>query len=244
MTMYSRQSQVMMSNQMRVGSMYGYPASASGFSAGGPLNPHYATMGGSTRSATPAAMGITGANGVADQQRYSMAATAMAMQQPMDTIRSHVVSMYGNNATDYTAVRSPSPAVTSSAGQLALTMAAAPLTTQSMSYEHAVVGGLDISGVASMPEMAIHQQQQRPMSFAPTPSYPGIGNLNDLGSFASSPSDAQLVEAIRKILGAADLNSLTKKKVRQQLCQEFNKDLMPRKDFISDTVDRILSGNM
>ncbi|KAJ2382170.1 hypothetical protein GGI23_007423 [Coemansia sp. RSA 2559] len=252
MTMYSRQSQVMMSNQMRVGSMYGYPVSAIGFSAGGPPNPHYAAMGGSTRSATPAAMvGITGANGVADQQRYSMAATAMAMQQPMDTIRSHVVSMYANNVTDYATVRSPSPAVTSSAGQLALTMAAAPLATQSMSYEHAAVGGLDISGVASMPEMAIHQQQQqqqqqqqRPMSFAPAPSYPGIGTLSDLGTFASSPSDSQLVEAIRKILGAADLNSLTKKKVRQQLCQEFNKDLTTRKDFISDTVDRILSGNM
>ncbi|KAJ1665850.1 hypothetical protein IW140_002931 [Coemansia sp. RSA 1813] len=243
MTMYSRQSQIMVPNQMRVGSMYGYPTSVAGFGAGGPINPHYAAMG-STRPGTPAALAtIPGANGVGDQQRYSMAAAAMTMQQPMDTIRSHVVSIYGNignNATDYATVRSPSPAVMTTGQQPASTVAA----TQSLSYEHAAVGGLDISGVASMPDMMHQQQQQqqqRPMSFAPTAPYPAIGNLHDLGS---SPSDTRLVEAIRQILGAADLNSLTKKKVRQQLCQEFNADLTARKDFISDTVDRILSGNL
>ncbi|KAJ2546337.1 hypothetical protein EV175_005638 [Coemansia sp. RSA 1933] len=210
---------------MRVGSMYGYPASAGGFSTGGPANPQYTAMG-SSRSATPAGMGA------ADQQRYSIAATAMTMQQPMDTIRSHVVSVYGNNSADYAVMRAPSPVITPSAGHI--------LATQSMSYEHAVVGGLDTSGVASMPNMAIHQQ--RPMSFAPAPSYPGNGvHQNDA---SNSPSDARLVEAIRQILGAADLNSLTKKKVRQQLCQEFKTDLTARKDFISDTVDRILSGNL
>ncbi|KAJ1728851.1 hypothetical protein LPJ72_005273 [Coemansia sp. Benny D160-2] len=246
MTMYSRQSQ-MMAGQMRVGSMYGFPAAASvagfGGSGAGVRNSQYAMMyGSSTRPGTPTGFPAAGA----PDHRYSMAA-AMAMQQPFDaTVRSQVASVYGGALStgipDYSGVRSPSPAVMAG-GSHTVANAAGAITTQSMSHEHTVIPGLDIfanGAMASMPDMA----HQRPLSFAPTMSQPVMGNPAGMGGSSTPPSDAQLVEAIRQILRTADLNALTKKKVRQQLCQQFGTDLAGRKDFISDTVDRILSGNL
>ncbi|KAI8323721.1 hypothetical protein GQ54DRAFT_285936 [Martensiomyces pterosporus] len=58
----------------------------------------------------------------------------------------------------------------------------------------------------------------------------------------AAPSDEQIVEAIRRTLAGSDLTTMTKKKIRVQLAQEFNVDLASRKDFISDAVDRMLSG--
>ncbi|KAJ2523576.1 hypothetical protein GGI11_001416 [Coemansia sp. RSA 2049] len=246
MTMYSRQSQ-MIAGQMRMGSMYGFPAAASvaGFGGNGGgagvRNSQYAMMyGSSTRPGTPTGFPVAGA----PDHRYSMAA-AMAMQQPFDsTVRSQVASVYGGALStgipDYSGVCSPSPAVMAG-GSHTVANAAGAITTQNMSHEHTVIPGLDIfanGAMASMPDMA----HQRPLSFAPTMSQPAMGNPTGMGG-SSTPSDAQLVEAIRQILRTADLNALTKKKVRQQLCQQFGTDLAGRKDFISDTVDCILSGN-
>lgn len=58
---------------------------------------------------------------------------------------------------------------------------------------------------------------------------------------APQPSNDQLVAAIRRILATADLASTTKKRIRSQLAQEFNVDMKIRKEFISDTVDNLLS---
>ncbi|KAJ2593204.1 hypothetical protein IWW49_000624 [Coemansia sp. RSA 1797] len=82
---------------------------------------------------------------------------------------------------------------------------------------------------------------QRPASSFITPHSAGSLHLDLTGDV---PSDDQIVSAVRRILAASDLTVMTKKKIRQQLAQEFNADLVSRKDFISSVIDRMLSGQM
>ncbi len=54
------------------------------------------------------------------------------------------------------------------------------------------------------------------------------------------PSDAELEQAVRSILHGADLNTITKKAVRQRLEAGFGVDLMPRKAVINAAIDRAI----
>ncbi|KAL7424340.1 hypothetical protein Q5752_000022 [Cryptotrichosporon argae] len=55
------------------------------------------------------------------------------------------------------------------------------------------------------------------------------------------PSDAQLEESIKRICASADLDTLTKKRVRIELEKEYGVGLVERKDFINRVIERVLA---
>ena len=67
-------------------------------------------------------------------------------------------------------------------------------------------------------------------------------NSNGLGDFMtpSGPSEADLDQAIQNVLRDADLNTITKKAVRQRLEEMYGVDLTPRKASINAFIDRII----
>ncbi|KAJ2394438.1 hypothetical protein GGI05_002038, partial [Coemansia sp. RSA 2603] len=250
-TVYSRQSAVMM-NQIHMGSVYGYPAASSVI--GGPMGPHAAQFMAS-RPATPSTVIHGASNG---DNRYSVAAAQMnafspygmqtqthsmpAFQQPEATISSG--SVYGISG------RSPSPVV----------MAGRPHTMMNAPNSGQLQGGM-YGAQPSIPEYSMVSQMamgnngasdmaQRPYSSYPAPPASVVSEPQQQQQqqapmhLAGIPSDAQIVDAIRRILASSDLTSMTKKKIRQQLANQFGADLYSRKDFISDVIDRMLAGSL
>ncbi|KAJ2704064.1 hypothetical protein FB645_003597 [Coemansia sp. IMI 203386] len=248
-TVYSRQSAVMM-NQMRMGSVYGYPSSSSVVGPVGGMHPNQYMP---SRPGTPNTM-VHGA-GFADN-RYSMAATQtnafppygmQAQQHPMAGFQQHdgtigAGSVYGIPG------RSPSPVVmagrphTIMAAPGAAQISGAYMGQQPMVAENMTGGNVVMNN-------GIHDVSQRPYSAYPAAPASVISESQSQKPsapmhLAGIPSDAQIVEAIRGILANSDLTSMTKKKIRQQLASDFGADLASRKDFISDVVDRMLAGSL
>ncbi|ORX86313.1 hypothetical protein K493DRAFT_411343 [Basidiobolus meristosporus CBS 931.73] len=60
----------------------------------------------------------------------------------------------------------------------------------------------------------------------------------------SLPSDHEILEEIRGILSIADLMTITKKQVRDELSHYFGVDMTAKKDFINGCIDMILQGQM
>ena len=58
------------------------------------------------------------------------------------------------------------------------------------------------------------------------------------------PSDTELLNEIRHILSTSDLMTITKKKIRMQLSSFFGVDVTPKKEFIHQSIDGILRGNL
>ncbi|KAI9094005.1 chitin synthase 6 [Phlyctochytrium arcticum] len=56
------------------------------------------------------------------------------------------------------------------------------------------------------------------------------------------PTDEDIVERVRYVISISDLHSLTKRKVRDELSQFFGQDLSEKRQFISDQVERIVTG--
>jgi len=84
---------------------------------------------------------------------------------------------------------------------------------------------------------------------APAPSRPGTNYFDmpvttgslDLGQFGQgSPSDDDIERAVTNILQGADLNTITKKNVRQRLEEHFGSDLSSRKATINAAIDRVI----
>lgn len=64
---------------------------------------------------------------------------------------------------------------------------------------------------------------------------------NDFGLGATmGPSDAELERAVAEVLQGADLNTITKKNVRQRLEGIFGVDLSSRKGVINGAIDRVI----
>lgn len=63
-----------------------------------------------------------------------------------------------------------------------------------------------------------------------------------IGGEGGGPTDFELELATQKILGTADLNSITKREVRRQLEQQYGIDLTSRKAVINAAIDRHLNG--
>ncbi|ORY02427.1 hypothetical protein K493DRAFT_312084 [Basidiobolus meristosporus CBS 931.73] len=70
---------------------------------------------------------------------------------------------------------------------------------------------------------------------ASNPSTPGIPNL---------PSDEEILQEVRTILSTADLMSITKKQVRDELTHFFGVDMTIRKEYINNCIDMILQGQL
>ncbi|KAI9591605.1 chitin synthase-domain-containing protein [Syncephalis fuscata] len=60
----------------------------------------------------------------------------------------------------------------------------------------------------------------------------------------SYPTDEQILGEIRRILSSADLMSVTKKQVRDELSAFFGADMTPRKDYINRCIEMILQGQL
>ncbi|KAI0089361.1 chitin synthase [Irpex rosettiformis] len=89
------------------------------------------------------------------------------------------------------------------------------------------------------PPMAPGMQEQRPMSmFSMTTSVsPFAGPSND-----PNPSDDDLFTALRNYLSTQDLMTVTKKTAREAIQAKFPKaDLSSRKQFLNESIDKILS---
>lgn len=61
---------------------------------------------------------------------------------------------------------------------------------------------------------------------------------------AGMPSDDEIIYQIRVLLSTHDLQSLTKKKVREELSAIFGVDMSSKKQFISDAVEAIMGGEL
>ncbi|KIO30131.1 glycosyltransferase family 2 protein [Tulasnella calospora MUT 4182] len=72
------------------------------------------------------------------------------------------------------------------------------------------------------------------------PEFSATGPL--IGGEGGGPTDFELELATQKILGMADLNSITKREVRRQLEQQYGIDLTSRKAVINAAIDRHLNG--
>ncbi|ORX90890.1 hypothetical protein K493DRAFT_265193 [Basidiobolus meristosporus CBS 931.73] len=77
--------------------------------------------------------------------------------------------------------------------------------------------------------------QQMPMAMpSPQPS-------SDAGYY---PTDQEILSEIRHILSTADLMTVTKKQVREQLALVFGVDMNPRRDFINNSIELVLQGQL
>ena len=77
-------------------------------------------------------------------------------------------------------------------------------------------------------------------SFQPSPqSIP----MQPMKETSALPSDNEILAEIRNILTTADLMTLTKKQVRENLSVKFNGvDLKPKREYINQMIDKILKG--
>jgi chitin synthase len=87
--------------------------------------------------------------------------------------------------------------------------------------------------------------------YQPTPSRPVTNYLDmqlpstrspeDVDFGLGAPTDADLERAVETILRGADLNTVTKRGVRQKLEEQFGTDLTARKATINNAIDRALA---
>ncbi|PVU88773.1 hypothetical protein BB561_005707 [Smittium simulii] len=78
---------------------------------------------------------------------------------------------------------------------------------------------------------------------APIDTMRSLNVSEHLMAYPIYPTEDQIVQAISYILSTSDMSTISKKTVRDQLSAEFNCDMSAYKEFISETIDFILSGN-
>lgn len=89
---------------------------------------------------------------------------------------------------------------------------------------------------SAMPNLGSGQQRMSTFSMATTVN-PFVGP-----SQSTDPSDEELLSVLRHYLSTQDLMTVTKKTAREAVMARFPKaDLTPRKDFLNQSIDRILS---
>jgi len=82
------------------------------------------------------------------------------------------------------------------------------------------------------------------MSLAPSEMMHPASQGMEMGDFHSGPSDDQLLAEIRDILSTADLMTVTKKGIKQELERRFDMNLDSRKPYIGSATEAILSGQL
>ncbi|KAI9327398.1 chitin synthase-domain-containing protein [Obelidium mucronatum] len=86
-------------------------------------------------------------------------------------------------------------------------------------------------------QQQLHQQPAVLAGYAP--SIVSVSNTN-----RSQPSDEQILFQIRQILSTADLMTVTRKSVREELTRVFGVDLSSRKEYIHACIDGVLKGEL
>ncbi|EPQ58854.1 chitin synthase [Gloeophyllum trabeum ATCC 11539] len=118
-------------------------------------------------------------------------------------------------------------------------MAAGPRNTMMTNYN--MFGGDSQSGFAPPPSIPALGMQQRPMS-----TFSLATSVNPFAqappSMDPNPTDEDLFNALRLYLSTQDLMTVTKKTAREAIQARFPKaDLISRKDFLNESIDKILS---
>ncbi|KAJ2089739.1 hypothetical protein IW138_003195 [Coemansia sp. RSA 986] len=101
-------------------------------------------------------------------------------------------------------------------------------------------GPQQFGAVGMMQPSSPMQQRESMYSSSPIP----VGGIPGMMMSGAMPTDEQLVESIKRILGSQNLNTVTKKTVRNQLASEYGMDLTSRKEFIGDAIELILAGQL
>ncbi|THH06259.1 hypothetical protein EW145_g4215 [Phellinidium pouzarii] len=152
---------------------------------------------------------------------------------------SRTASLYGRET--YYEPRSYSPVPSQMQMQMAMQMYPPP---GYQSGRNTPVGAYNNSPLRPMSEMGALQQ--------PTPSRPVTNYLDmpipgshspedaEFGLSSMGPTDAELERAVSEVLQNADLNTITKKNVRQRLEGMFGVDLSTRKVVINGAIDRAI----
>ncbi|KAK2463731.1 hypothetical protein APHAL10511_004224 [Amanita phalloides] len=107
------------------------------------------------------------------------------------------------------------------------------------SFSGSQAGGPGGVPPSSLPLPPIGMSQQRPLS---TYSFATSVNPFSGPSMSTDPTDDELYTALRNYLSTQDLMTVTKKTAREAIMARFPKaDLSPRKDFLNQAIDKILS---
>ncbi|KAJ2712291.1 hypothetical protein H4R19_002833 [Coemansia spiralis] len=225
-SMYSRQSAAV-AGQPHTGSGYGYSRAPSAI--GVTVIPDYYMM---SRPGTPGTLVPPG------DPRYSMVGSIGV--PPLAPYAPHASAGLARESLESAAVHGTRLSVAPAGMPLAMIRPQSPAVASSGSHSFAAPAPLQQQlGPRSS---VVLDMCHRPLSSLVVPPLPG--SIPPLASAIGTPSDAQIVDAIRRILSASDLRVMTKKKIRQQLAQELGADLAARKDFIGTTIDRLLTGQM
>ncbi|KAJ3108426.1 hypothetical protein HDU97_001133 [Phlyctochytrium planicorne] len=112
-----------------------------------------------------------------------------------------------------------------------------------------VFGGSVMSGpVYAIPPASTYSPSMYgpPTTYAPSVAPPPPNNRLSMYSnmTAPGPSDEDLLREIRRILSTANLMTVTKKQVRDELSMLFGVDLTPRKSTINHYIEEILQGRL
>jgi chitin synthase len=58
------------------------------------------------------------------------------------------------------------------------------------------------------------------------------------------PTDEQIISQVKSMLSSANLMTVTKKQVREELALFFSMDMSGRKDFINKVIEDVLQGKL
>lgn len=89
-------------------------------------------------------------------------------------------------------------------------------------------------------DMLEHPVPSRPVTNYLDIPIPTSGSPDDNEFGLRQPSDTQIDQAVYTMLQGADLNTVTKKNVRQRLEGMFGVDLSGRKAVINSAIDRVI----
>ncbi|KAI9184377.1 hypothetical protein H9P43_003430 [Blastocladiella emersonii ATCC 22665] len=111
------------------------------------------------------------------------------------------------------------------------------------------MGAVDLkrsnSAHTAISAFSVGQYYGGPTTPSPLPSIPAAyGGPSPLGGMAGFPTDEEIYHEVRRILSTADLMTITKKAVRDELSALFNVDLSPRRDFINQCINEILANGI
>ncbi|OMJ10389.1 Chitin synthase 6 [Smittium culicis] len=127
------------------------------------------------------------------------------------------------------------------------------LGNSSQMFNNNMVAPINVDNVASMPvaydqhgnPIAMHDAQNMSQGY-----YSNGMEMNDQHNqdqFMMMPqemlTEEQIFESIQRIMSSSDLNHISKKNIRDMLSAEYGMDMTPYKDYISEVVDTLLSGN-
>jgi chitin synthase len=130
-------------------------------------------------------------------------------------------------------------------------------TSQALTIDNTMMGGNFGQDMFSGQQGYNNNTYGRPGSVAYSSYAAGVGVAHSVGAPSvimdfdgnnggsnGYPTDAQILSEIRRILSTADLMTVTKKQVREELTTFFGVDMMPKKDYINVCIEQILQGKL